>query len=640
MLDIMRQNANKWFIKILLILVMASFVLWGIVDMVVRSQANQTVARVGQQKVTVEELARGIDHFAQNLQQRKIQGVDNSLIVERSLKDLINAQLVDQELAGLGLVISDTWLREVVRSLPVFQQNGRFDPELFRTLLAQNHLSDVRFLNDLREQLKTQHYTGALLSGTNLPKVYSRYVIQAVQTPYVFATISLSTKQMPEPTNPNAEELQLYYTNNIEHYRRPEQRTVQVLRVDTAKLTENSPVSEAEVQALFNERNATTQPAERRDIQRLTFSTRKAAEKAVKQLNGTVTLQGLSKDYPQAKYEGQTMEQAHAPEAIATILFTLKEYAHTGIIETPSGYSIYQVKAIHAPSLPQLDASMHKQLEQEIRMTRSGDIIKQWLDQLNDALAGGESPTDLAKKFKLETYQSTVVGSGKQADGQWRKGVKETLSEKIGREAFALSEGQTSSLIEGDDNTSVVVNLEKIIPSVTPEFKDVAADVKRDWVNKAKEKMIEEKCRILTKATSLAELNKLAAASGLHVITQKPLSSVQLQSALAAEPDAKKQHDVPSLFLEMDQHTLVSLFALQQGECIVGRHGENEWVVVMLEKCLAAPKSEDKNFETGINASFERDLSALLINALRKKHTVTIDTAVVQQVTDRLQQNR
>lgn len=640
MLDLMRQNANKWFIKFLLILVMASFVLWGVVDMVMRSQSNKSVANVGGHAISAEALVHGIDRLMQSLQQRGAKGVDVSLVVDRALKDLINAQLVDQELDQLGLAISDNWLRDVVHNLPVFQRQGRFDPELFRSLLAQNHLSDVRFLSDLRDQLKTQHYTGAVLSGVSLPKPYRQYVAQAIQTPYVFASVSLTTKQMPEPKAPTAEDLNLYYSNNTNRYIQGEQRVIHILHIDTSKLVENTVVEDAAVQALYDERASSWQSTERRDVQRLTFSTRAAAEKAVKQMTEGKILKKLSKEWPQATYQEESFEKSQAPEALANILFTLKEGDNTGIIETPSGYSVYQVVKIHPAATQQLDATLRKQLEQEIRMSRSGDAMKQWLDQLNDSLASGQSVADLAKKFGLKVTTAKILESGKTMEGTWPAGLKPDVCQKIAKEAFVLSLGQASPFLEIDDHSSVVVSLESVTSARTPEFKEIEGAVKRDWVNNAKEKMIEDKCRNLIKSTNVQELSKAAAASGLSVTMHKPISSLQLQEALMADPKNKDKVHVPSIFLELDGHTVINLFSLQSGESVVGRTGENGWAVVMFDTCLKPTASNDKTFEAGLNAAFERDASALLLLALHKKHSVTVDTEMVKQVSERMQQSR
>lgn len=639
MLDTLRQQANKWFIKLLLSLVTASFVMWGIVDMVVRSQGNKPVAHVGSHRILLEELARRVDQVTQMLQRRSVKNVENATIVDHALKDLINSQFVEIELEHLGLVVSDTWLREVLRNMPVFQREGKFDPDAFRYLLAQNRLSEVKFLADLRDQLKTQNYTGAIISGVELPKIYRHFVIQAVNTPYLFSVAHFTTKNMPEPVQPSAEELRLYYTNNLQRYVLPEFRTVHVLHVDTHKITANVTVDEADVHALYKERESSWKKEEQRDIQRLTFPTHAAAQKAVDQLTEGKTLKQLSKEWSQAKYQEESYEQAQAPEALANILFTLKEGGNTGVVETPSGYSIYQVTHIHEARTQQLDKALHDQLVQEIRMARSGDTIKQWLDQLNDALAGGQKMTDVAKKFGLQVSTITLLANGEGADGKpCLPKMKLSDCENVAKEAFALSQGQTSPLIETSDKTSLVVSLQEVIPSRTPEFNEVSQAVKNNWITAAKEKMMEEKCRQLSKTSHPEEFHKMAASLGVKALQQKPISAAQLQTALNSEANAKEKAQIPTFVQDLDGQTVVNLFALQPGENIIGRTKDGGFAVIMLEKCLPPHVLDDKTFDAGLNAAFERDLSSLLLLALRKKHPVSIDTEVVKKFVDRIDQ--
>jgi len=45
----------------------------------------------------------------------------------------------------MGLTVADADLREVIMQIPDFQKNGAFDPEIYRQLLAANHLTPAIF---------------------------------------------------------------------------------------------------------------------------------------------------------------------------------------------------------------------------------------------------------------------------------------------------------------------------------------------------------------------------------------------------------------------------------------------------------------------------------------------------------------
>ncbi|MGZ8375033.1 MAG: SurA N-terminal domain-containing protein, partial [Nitrospira sp.] len=69
---------------------------------------------------------------------------------EEEFKEFVVGQLVDSRIwiiaaEEMGVRVADADLRELIMQIPAFQKNGAFDPELYKRILAANHLTPAAF---------------------------------------------------------------------------------------------------------------------------------------------------------------------------------------------------------------------------------------------------------------------------------------------------------------------------------------------------------------------------------------------------------------------------------------------------------------------------------------------------------------
>ena len=108
-------------------------------------QSDNSVARVGDQTVSMDEFKRTYENM------RRIYKENNQGdFKEEAFKEFVIGQLVDSRVwiiaaKDMGVTVSDADLRELIMQTPVFQKNGAFDPELYKRILAANHLTPAAF---------------------------------------------------------------------------------------------------------------------------------------------------------------------------------------------------------------------------------------------------------------------------------------------------------------------------------------------------------------------------------------------------------------------------------------------------------------------------------------------------------------
>lgn len=108
-------------------------------------QGDGPVARIGDQAVSMDEFKRTYENMRRIYKENV-----TAEFKEEAFKEFVIGQLVDSRVwiiaaRDMGITVSDADLRELIMQTPVFQKNGAFDPELYKRILAANHLTPAAF---------------------------------------------------------------------------------------------------------------------------------------------------------------------------------------------------------------------------------------------------------------------------------------------------------------------------------------------------------------------------------------------------------------------------------------------------------------------------------------------------------------
>src|SRR5690606_30060148 len=126
MLDSLRKASGTWVAKLLLILLVLSFAVWGISGQIMTGAGGDTVVQVGDTRVSTVDYRLAYDRqlsmlsqqFGQRLTREQAQafGVDNQV-----LQQLVAGALLDEQANRLGLGVSRDRLAQLTAEDPAFQ---------------------------------------------------------------------------------------------------------------------------------------------------------------------------------------------------------------------------------------------------------------------------------------------------------------------------------------------------------------------------------------------------------------------------------------------------------------------------------------------------------------------------------------
>ncbi|MBI3992714.1 MAG: SurA N-terminal domain-containing protein, partial [Candidatus Lambdaproteobacteria bacterium] len=259
MITFLRRHAQSWFIKILLSIIVVTFIIsFGIGTF---SNPKEVLVKIGRHEVLVQEYMDAYQRELERLKER-FPGNAEELAKQINLRrqvyeNLVNRRLILLSAPGRGLIATDTEVRAAVRSQPGFQAGGRFDANVYATVLRQNGMTPFIYEGRVREDLVVQKFQRNLFAGVVVgePEVERRFRInnEKVSVDYVY----VDPARFVRTATVSDDELKTYYDAHQEQFRQPLQYKLRFFVLGTRTLLPQVELRERAVER-FYERNRDT----------------------------------------------------------------------------------------------------------------------------------------------------------------------------------------------------------------------------------------------------------------------------------------------------------------------------------------------------------------------------------------------
>ena len=169
MMDRLREGASSIAVKIILGIIILSFVFAGVGSYIVGG-GNNSAAKVGNTEIGRGEFEQAYQN-ERNRMQAQLGDYFSNLLADPSyvatfrksvLDRMVNDLLLEQHAQSLGLRVSDQQVRNMIVDMPQFQVEGKFDQEVYQATLRRAGFSPDSFAEYLRRDLVRNQLLSAI----------------------------------------------------------------------------------------------------------------------------------------------------------------------------------------------------------------------------------------------------------------------------------------------------------------------------------------------------------------------------------------------------------------------------------------------------------------------------------------------
>lgn len=628
MLTALRRLAGTWVAKILFALLVLSFAVWGIED-VVRDIGRETaVARVGDLTVELPEAQaaarREMSRLARQLGDR-FSGDENirRAVAASAVEQLVSDRSLRTEATRQGIAAPVPAVRDSVFAIQGLRgADGTLSRPLLDSFLRQNDLNEPQFLQIVAGDLLRQQLAGAVRSGAAGPDALSAPLLAWAMERRVGDLVLIPRAAMPEPEAPTEAQLRRYQENNPARFSAPEYREVAVAVLAAEAIAAEIEVSDAELQQAFEQRRGQFETPERRSLRQAVLPEEAAARALAEAWRGGADFAAIE---AQATAAGGSaadlglLDRATLPlPAIAAAAFGVAAEAVTDPVRSPFGWHVLRVDRIE-PAVTRTLAEVRDELRREVARDRALDMAYERANRVEDALAGGATLAEAAQRFGLTLAAATYDSSGRTPDNQVVElPVPPAQRNELLRAVFAARQGDAPRMTEMGE-AFVAVEVRSITPPALRPFETVEEAVRAAFLADARRRAAEERAAAMMAAQRDGRtIAEAAAAAGFPVQRVGPIGRNPTAAGAGVPPEI-----------------VAPLFEARADAPIMVETRDGFAVARLVEVVRFDPSSDPLGMgriRGEIEQSMQDELEEQYAAALRARANVRINSQLLQQV--------
>jgi peptidyl-prolyl cis-trans isomerase D len=512
-LKFIRRNAEAAWVKFMFVAIVVVFIFWGMGG-IVGGEKAQFVVRVNNQAVAPAEFIRAYNNmlrlyqsvYKDNFKPELVKALD---LKNKAVDQLIQANLMRQEAKRVGLSVDDAEVRDSIANLQAFQDDGRFNKQLYLRVLQANRISPGEFEDSEQEELLVKKLQDLILAGVPVSEaeVLDRYRADNQKVNLRF--IKLEAVSFIPEVQLTDQDVQAYYDKNREAFREPDRVRIEYVLYTPDKFTGEVQASDAEVQEYYDEHIAEYEKAEQVHARHILFRSapkataeekakvRKRAEEVLAKVKAGGDFAALAKQYSEDSSAAQggdlgSFTRGKMVPPFEHAAFSLAPGETSDLVESSFGLHIIKVESKEAAHTQPLD-EVRAQVVDKLKQGEARKLARARTEADRAKVAGGDALASVAQAAGLSV---ATPGPFAQTDVIAGLGRNPELSNA----AFATATGEVGPVVDAPNGFIVFRVAEKLAAHV-PEVSAIRERVETAVRN--------ERAQALAKSTAETMLSEL-----------------------------------------------------------------------------------------------------------------------------------
>ena len=428
MFDIFRKH-TKIMMILLFLLIIPSFVLFGIDRYNRAGQSDEVVAKVGSVEITKGqwELAHknDVDRLRASRPELDAKLLDSPEARFATLERLVRDSVLRVAADKANLLTSDVRLARFLQEDPTIaslrKPDGKLDLERYRQLAAAQGLTPEGFENSVRQSISQQQVEAGINRSGFVSVAPADVALNAFFEKREVQVVNFLAKNYAAGINPSDADLESFYKANQALFKAPEQAKVEYVILDMESVKKGLKISDTDLRAYYDQNVARLSGVEERRASHILISAPKDASAAERQ---------------KAKAKAETLLKAvrSAPDSFAEVAkknsqdtgsaanggdldffargamvkpfedaaFAMKKGEISDLVESDFGYHIIKLTDIKAPkqrSFEELRPSIENDLKTQQAQRKFAEFAELFT---NTVYEQSDSLKPVAEKLGLE----------------------------------------------------------------------------------------------------------------------------------------------------------------------------------------------------------------------------------------------
>lgn len=631
--DKLRDGANSKGFKIILGIILVSFVLTGVGGYLIPRLDTDPVS-IGDYKISSNEWTNQYNRQAQQL--HRMQGgaqlLENPQYVatlkKQVLERMIDNVAFNSTVWDLGIRIGDEQVRDVIRRTPAFQKDGRFDNELYLATIRNMGMSPDYYGEQLRVSLMSESVARPLLNTATMPLPFELdNVAKVISQTREVDLYTVDPADLAKNITVSDEEAKAYYDNNPNEFKAPANVKFNYLLLSMDDLRSQVEVTDAKLEDFFNMYSEDFKIPEQRQVAHIIIRANskdaaKRVEAVEKALAHGESFAKVAKEYSDdnaTKDKGGDMglfSQGQLAANLDAVVFSMtKEGQVSDPIVDDFGTHFVALTKIVAAHTPEL-ADVKDKVKTAYVNAQARDLYNERVTTMSDLSFENPDSLDVtAEALKIKVQDSKKVNQGDSA-AKWPFNTEAVQSLAFNEEVY--SSGVNSQVVSIDDNNSIVINVYEHHDAALRSFEDVKE-----------------------LATKIVNNNKLNAAIG-EALEQVAVKVTQDENASLAKNISVKKNvilspSVNSVSAQMSQ-AIYALPSDTKGAYVINDNNGIETLAV-LKKVTETSAEDLKTYAQVMNVPYAQYLNVVVQNGLNRQARALSDIIYNQEAIDLVTQN-
>lgn len=405
MLNSLRGAARTWVAKLLLLLLVLSFAIWGVSDQITRGFGGDNVLEAGESAVTVNEyrlqLERAIAEESQVQGRRLSRAEAFAAGAEATVRArAVGSVVLDEQARRMALGLTEDGLAKAISE----DFGGQLSGTRIRQVLREAGLTEAQYVADREKEAKRQQIIEASARGMAVPDTFLGALHRYQNQTRDIVFVEIDAAGLDPVAEPTAAELETFFAENIERYRAPEYRTITHVLLTPEVIADPDAIADGEVRAEYDANRARYGEPETRTIQQLVFADNGAATVARERILAGARFED------EVTALGRTLEdvtlgtfrKTDVPDqAIGEAAFALADtQSVSDILDSPFGPRLIRVSEITPERVAPFE-DVAATIREELALAQANDVLSDIHDAYEDARAGGATMQEAAERQQL-----------------------------------------------------------------------------------------------------------------------------------------------------------------------------------------------------------------------------------------------